>query len=57
MWVWTSEAGTGLEDQLYQTVRRWVADRWPFRRVAFPGRGRRPAGQPGQSVHHRSTTW
>ena len=38
LWVRASEAGTGLEEQLDQTVRRWVADRWPFRRVAYPGR-------------------
>jgi hypothetical protein len=23
---------------LLETDRRWVADRWPFRRVAYPGR-------------------
>ena len=38
MWVRASEADTGLDAELYQTVRRWVDDEWPFDRVAYPGR-------------------
>jgi hypothetical protein len=29
LWVRSSEAGTGLEEQLEQTVRHWVADAGP----------------------------
>jgi hypothetical protein len=41
MWLWVraSELGTGLEAELYATVRRWVEERWPFDKVAYPGRG------------------
>ena len=38
MWVRASEADTGLDAELYQTVRRRVDDVWPFDRVAYPGR-------------------
>jgi hypothetical protein len=36
--VRASELGTGLEAELYDSVRRWLEERWPFRRVAYPGR-------------------
>ena len=38
MWVRASEADTGLDAKLYETVGRWVDDEWPFDRVAYPGR-------------------
>ncbi|MCY4371250.1 MAG: GNAT family N-acetyltransferase [bacterium] len=38
MWVRASEVDTGLDGDLYETVRRWVDDEWPFGRVAYPGR-------------------
>jgi hypothetical protein len=38
LWVRASELATGLEAELYATVRRWVQDRWPFDKVAYPGR-------------------
>jgi hypothetical protein len=38
LWVRASELGTGLEAELYDSVRRWIEERWPFRRVAYPGR-------------------
>ena len=28
----------GLEDELGETVRRWLASEWPLERVAYPGR-------------------
>ena len=34
-----SELATGLEAELDATVRRWVEERWPFDKVAYPGRG------------------
>jgi hypothetical protein len=38
LWVRASEVAGGLDEVLYATVRRWLADRWPFTRVAWPGR-------------------
>jgi hypothetical protein len=38
LWVRQSELANGLDQHLYQTVKEWVAQRWPFRRVAYPGR-------------------
>jgi RimJ/RimL family protein N-acetyltransferase len=38
LWVRASEAETGLDDHLYQSVRRWIAEAWPFRKPAYPGR-------------------
>jgi hypothetical protein len=37
-WVRTDELQTGLEAALETTVRRWVAEAWPFQRVLYPGR-------------------
>jgi hypothetical protein len=37
-WVRASEVPGGLDEELYGTVRRWLAERWPFTRVAWPGR-------------------
>ena len=38
LWVRASELAAGLDAVLYATVRRWVEQRWPFNRVAYPGR-------------------
>ncbi len=38
MWVRTDELASGLDDELYRTVRDWIASAWPFRNPAFPGR-------------------
>ena len=38
LWVRASELATGLEAELDATVRRWVEERWPFGKVAYPGR-------------------
>ncbi len=38
MWVRASEAGSGLDAHLYETVRRWIAEAWPFAKPAYPGR-------------------
>ena len=38
MWVRASEAETGLDAHLYDTVRRWIAEAWPFENPAYPGR-------------------
>jgi hypothetical protein len=38
LWVRASEVPSGLDEVLYATVRRWLAERWPFSRVTWPGR-------------------
>jgi len=38
LWVRASEAETGLDGHLYETVRRWIAEAWPFATPAYPGR-------------------
>lgn len=38
MWVRESEASTGLDERLFQTVKAWIASDWPFTNVAYPGR-------------------
>lgn len=37
-WVRASEASSGLDEDLYHNVRSWIEQRWPFERVAYPGR-------------------
>jgi hypothetical protein len=38
LWVRASEVAGDLDEVLYATVGRWLGDRWPFTRVAWPGR-------------------
>jgi len=37
-WARRSRLADGLEERLGEAFRGWLADVWPFRRVAFPGR-------------------
>jgi hypothetical protein len=37
-WVRTSALADGLDNRLGVAFRGWLRDRWPFKRVAFPGR-------------------
>jgi hypothetical protein len=37
-WVRADELDTGLESELEATVRQWIAEVWPFKSVAYPGR-------------------
>lgn len=39
LWARQSELAGGLEERLAEAVKRWIASQWPFRRVAYPGRG------------------
>lgn len=39
LWARQSELDGGLESRLYSAVREWVAKEWPFKKVAYPGRG------------------
>jgi hypothetical protein len=38
LWVRASELAGDPDQVLYATVRRWLAECWPFTRVAWPGR-------------------
>ena len=38
MWVRQSRVDEGLDAHLFETVEGWVAQHWPFRNPAYPGR-------------------
>ncbi len=38
MWVRSSAWAAGLDTELEQAVRSWIAERWPFASVVYPGR-------------------
>ena len=38
LWARQSELAGGLEARLYAVICTWIAEGWPFTRVAFPGR-------------------
>jgi hypothetical protein len=38
MWVRRDAWEAGLDSELERTVRSWIAARWPFATVAYPGR-------------------
>lgn len=38
MWVRKSAADSGLDPILYNTVRKWISEKWPFKKIAYPGR-------------------
>ncbi len=38
MWVRSDMLASGADEELYATVRSWLADDWPFEGVAYPGR-------------------
>jgi hypothetical protein len=38
MWVTKDQFEKGLEDQLYKDMKVWVAQAWPFKKVAWRGR-------------------
>jgi len=39
LWVTEGEFEAGFDGVLERWTRRWVADRWPFKTVAWPDRG------------------
>jgi len=39
LWARQSELASGLEERLTAAVKQWIAQEWPSRRVAYPGRG------------------
>lgn len=38
LWARQSELAKGLETRLYDAVKKWVTDDWPFEGAAYPGR-------------------
>lgn len=38
MWVRKSAYDEGLDPILYETVKKWIVEKWPFKKVAYPGR-------------------
>lgn len=38
MWVRESAYKNGLDDDLYDSVKHWISEKWPFKKVAYPGR-------------------
>jgi len=38
MWVRENELSTSLDSRLFETVKVWLRDDWPFKNPAFPGR-------------------
>jgi hypothetical protein len=38
LWVRKSEFDKGLDPILFDAVKQWMKDKWPFSNVAFPGR-------------------
>lgn len=38
MWVRQSEVANGLDEILFSIVKKWIQDKWPFNKVAYPGR-------------------
>ena len=39
LWARQSELAGGLEERLHVAIRAWIEAVWPFKTVAFPGRG------------------
>ena len=38
LWVRQSAYDEGLDPVLFETVEKWIAEKWPFKKVAYPGR-------------------
>lgn len=38
LWVRKSEFKNGLDPILFNTVKNWLEEEWPFKKVAYPGR-------------------
>lgn len=36
--MWIAKPGTELEPKLEAVVREWIRTKWPFQKVAYPGR-------------------
>jgi hypothetical protein len=38
VYLWIRNDSIELDNELYQTVRKWLTDEWAFSKIAFPGR-------------------
>ena len=38
MWIRASEVDNGLDSILFDSVKKWISEYWPFEKVAYPGR-------------------
>jgi hypothetical protein len=38
MWTRKSELKSGLDKILFSTVKKWISQKWHFKKVAYPGR-------------------
>ena len=38
VYCWVRSSHAALDERLYQGLRDWMASRWPFKAVAYPGR-------------------
>ncbi len=38
MWVRSSVLDKGLDPILFETVKSWIEEAWPYKKVAYPGR-------------------
>jgi hypothetical protein len=38
MWARADMLDTGLDQHLFNSVKSWIAEEWPFDKVAYPGR-------------------
>jgi len=38
VYLWIRDDSIELDNELFQTVQKWLSDEWAFSRVAFPGR-------------------
>ena len=38
MWVRASEVANGLDNILFDSVKKWISEKWSFKKVAYPGR-------------------
>lgn len=37
-WMTKKESDQGLDQKLFDTIKIWLKESWPFQKVAFPGR-------------------
>jgi len=38
LWVRKSEFKNGLDLILFETIKKWMKDKWPFKKIEYPGR-------------------
>ena len=38
LWVRQSEIENGLDQHLFESVKKWISEKWPFKTIAYPGR-------------------